>query len=694
MSFLLKIAGRDYSSYIRLPHDDGFDPANAEYADPQFSGSPAFAEGAAYIADAIQNRDVSVPLILSATDSASLHQLIRDIEADLQPGAKVEMRLDGAEDSTFFDLERGRLEPQFEYYLARGGTLRAEMHLWVRPFGNTGTQRIVASVPAGSATPNAALLATHSIVSLPVTGILGDVEARGSLEVRVGSSVASGGRLVAYGFHRSASFSPLLGGFNFSAQPQASYQGTGASGAIASSYLAIPVSPTGASGLSLRLTIGVGALQTAHIGRHRVLMFARSGLDRPITIAAQDRFGAPLGPTAFASQTDITRWGVVDLGEINVEQLPDGRVPTQHIDLFAGGAPEAQIISSPAFHFNAAVLIPLDVAAGILRTDGYQFGESVAYDDNFNRLVAGGFFGALLDSSLRAEPGPGVWAKSGGALGVQGAAGKITAGSAFAGAFVVGGLATGAYFIGSGQLHNDLGAVIDFKLDGAPMSATVASGARIRLSAKQDAAGNHLFAYLDVGPSPAKITLMSGGATQAQVLLPASVASGIHGGKVHTMWLDAAGPTLAAYISTGFMDAAQKPAAPAVAAATDAFAFPGWPGLAMRSWASQVPSQLLWVNHFRAYDIAVATAPDAGPRQYFRFESYPESRVYQGNATAYVADRTADFRGEPPRIPACGSPGASGPARLVVLQGDPDNFVGTDLLDVSLTAVERFRYMR
>ena len=65
-------------------------------------------------------------------------------------------------------------------------------------------------------------------------------------------------------------------------------------------------------------------------------------------------------------------------------------------------------------------------------------------------------------------------------------------------------------------------------------------------------------------------------------------------------------------------------------------------------------------------------------------------------ASVFLIDRTANFRGVPPRVPAIGSAALlpSGPAQAIVFAGDPSNFVGNDLLDVRLDCVERWRYLR
>src|ERR1044072_337978 len=296
MAQVLKVGDRDFSSFIQNAHDAGLDPANSEYSEPQFSGAPAFSEGQAFVGDAVGNRLQGYPLILKAANTDALYQLVRDINGELKKGEQVEYRSGGASQSTFFDLERGRLEITFEYWLDQAARARCVLHLWTRPYGHTGTARTIASIPIGSS----------AAVQFSATGVIGDVEALGNIEVRVGSAAATNGRVVMYGVHPHPSFNGIHVPTSGLAQGGATVRG--ASGAVGSQYTAIPISPTTASGIAYTAYLSP---VSAHTGRHRVIGIGRSGLTGPISLYAEDRFGAVLGPTAQASQTDITRWQVI-----------------------------------------------------------------------------------------------------------------------------------------------------------------------------------------------------------------------------------------------------------------------------------------------------------------------------------------------------------------------------------------------
>lgn len=672
MSILLKVNGRDLSSYIRVANDEGLDPANSAFLEPQFTGAAAFGDGQAAVGASASNRVITVPLILDGTDEAALHQLIRNINNDLARGNQVEFALDaGSSTPTFFDLEDGRLDVDYQYWVARNNRLRATLQLWARPYGHTGTSRLIASAAA------------TAITQVSVTGILGDTDALGKLEVRVGSRVASGGRMIAYGVHRSASFNAIRGPSapDFVAQSGATVRG--GSGAIGSQYLALPVSPTGASGVALTSFLTPAA---GHVGRHRVLAVARSRLDRPIAIAANDRFGAPLGPTAFASSVDGAKWDVVDLGEI---QVPDRRAeqepaPTQYVELRAGGASGNIVNASPALEINRLVYLPLDSSPGVLRSDG-AIGDDVLFAiESFRDPYSGYGISPPLES-FDTDWGAAPWSQLG-----EGKIGRNPYGVGFVGSGAIDvqpvGNASAAYALGSGNLLGDSRMEAKIWVTGL---AACASPVSIELQAKRRSSGNFFALRFIPGPSQTlqllSRTAAGGASVMASAGIGSTLASGFWLGQPHKLILNADGGELSAYIGTA-------PANPVLVASHADVSAAGWPGLAMSN-ASNVASGLLVIDYLWVQRLGRG-ASDMGPREWFRFEAHPERRTFQGNASVFLADREAVFRGVHPRLPAAGLPGASGPAQLVVLAGDPTDFLGNDLLDLNLSVTERFRYLR
>lgn len=391
----LKVGGLDLSEFLRTQPDESpaADPAGAGYYRPQFSGAPALGEGQIFTGVAVDNRTMVFPLYIagpSLSTRAAIKLKIEEINEALVKGAQVEFCVDpSVEPSSFFDLESGTFQSEFNFYhlinMVAGGVLT----LTVRPYANTATHRLIASIPA----------ATSAVAMFPATGIIGDAYGLANLEVRVGSQVASAGRVIAWGVHPNASHRAYQAATSGLAQTGATVRG--ASGAIGSQYTAIPVSPTGASGIAYTAYLEPVA---AHVGRHRVIAIGRSGLTVPIPLYAEDRFGAVLGATALASQTDVNKFQLIDLGEVNVPARASGQeaVPTQYVNIRGGGAEGAGINASPAFHLNGILFLPLDYSAGIMRTVG---AGAPALEDNFTRLNS---IDSLLSTSNQAEKG-GQW---------------------------------------------------------------------------------------------------------------------------------------------------------------------------------------------------------------------------------------------------------------------------------------------
>jgi hypothetical protein len=165
-----------------------------------------------------------------------------------------------------------------------------------------------------------------------------------------------------------------------------------------------------------------------------------------------------------------------------------------------------------------------------------------------------------------------------------------------------------------------------------------------------------------------------------------AVASGIYAGQKHKLVVRVSGPRTDVWVATGAL-----PASPVLSASHVDFQTQGWPQLGAQA-GGNVGSGLVVLDDFKVS--RVATAPDAAAREWFRFESHPGARVIQSNASVFSYDRTGDFTGQPPQVPAVGSPGATGPGRFVVMSGEIDNFVGNDLLDVRLDVLERFSFFQ
>ncbi len=691
---VLRVNGFDFSPFLNVQHDDGLDPLNPDRKAPQFAGSGAFREGKEGVGQSVDNRAWTIPLVLEAANRPALHDLIRRANQALTKGATVEFAIDEAVDAiSYFRLEDGRLDGLFQYYLSVHSVTRATLRLWSTPHATSGTQRLLASRAMGSS----------AVVQFPATGVLGDEDALANLEVRVGSAVASAGRVVLYAVHPHPSFLSYRPATSGLAQAGATVRG--ASGAVGSQYTAIPVSPTGASGVAYTAYL---TPPDAHVGRHRLFAIARSALSVPLPLYAEDRFNAPLGPTALASQTDLTKWQLIDLGEVQVPARASGQdtTPTQYVNIYGGGASGASVLASGALHLNGVMLLPLDYSVGVLRTGGAGGGDRIG--DTFYRYLSGGVFsiGVFVEEMPNADIGNVTWARVGGRLcnpyapfGVEGGVARIGPAASGQLGYVATG-ATGLYTLGSGRMLTDVHMEANYQIYGGVPSLAAASNHHVALYPKMEASAAYTKAVLTLGPSP-NVAIITGASPGAQNLrasagMPSLLASGLLAGQRHKITARVLGGRMDVWVATGPLSPS-----PIISASHAELGVAGYPavdmqqgpggnlgGIGLASTAVGLLSSLI------VYSFG-GSVGDIAPREYFRFEADPDARVYQGNASIFKVDRTADYRGHDPHLfPVGTGASARGPLRVVVFQGEVDNVVGNDGPDVALTAMERWEYLR
>lgn len=681
---VLKVGGFNFSPFLRLQPDEGqpINPVDQSFFRPQFSGAAALGEGSSWVGDAVDNRPLVFPIYFTAATRAAIKRLVEEADQALVKGAQVEFNIDpDVEESSFFDLERGVLAQEFNFYHLVNMVAGAVLTLTARPYANTATHRLIASIPA----------ATSAVVKFAATGISGDAYALANLEVRVGSQVASAGRVIAWGVHPHPSHNPYRAATSGLAQAGATVRG--ASGAVGSQYTAIPVSPTGASGIAYTAYLDP---PDAHIGRHRVLAIGRSGLSAGIAMYGEDRFGAILGATALATQTDTTRWQLIDLGEINVPARASGQdeVPTQLVNIRAGAAQASGTISaSPGLHLNGICFLPLDYSAGILRTKGT--GQSPLFLDSLARWFGLGE-NQLLEELPAGEVGRwspmlGTFRISGQAVGMGYPYHSITPGG-------LGGVprASAIYSGASGAQAANVTAAVSFQMDGEAAFATkAAASAALTLWAPAITNGSQVVggvgAKFQLGPSQflALYSASSNGATamKASAGIASTFASGVYTGQAYTLTMRVKEGRADVWLNEFLV--AGLAASPVLSASSADLTPVGWFALAANQGSAEAKLSLA---NFSAYALG-AGASDVAARETFRFEAHPESRVYQGTASAFVRDRLADYRGQFPKLPPVPT-SATGPARVIVLQGEVANFQGLDGPDIALSVLERYRFLR
>jgi hypothetical protein len=343
----------------------------------------------------------------------------------------------------------------------------------------------------------------------------------------------------------------------------------------------------------------------------------------------------------------------------------------------------------PAGRTTGRLLTDADLKPRILRTPGYVSFKALA--DSF----AGGDFNTELDARA-ADGGTGVWSKLSGRFDV-GATSNLSSNDWLwvtdaSGHFVAG--ASALYSLASGLVYFNTRAELVL----SAVASSVASGQQVELWSKMQPASQvatvGVRAKLVVGPSAAiSLALLShdGSATTLHASMSLATTHGtmLWGGQDLKLVLETFNGEGRVWLGT-----AGAAGSPLLNPSHANLAMAGNPALGAK--AGGLPTTF-WPYGPLLKDFQYSqfgSAPDTDAREWFRFESDPQERAIQSNSTVFRYDRQANMRGVAPRIPPVGSPAATGPAQLVILTGEVDNFVGNDPFDVQLTVRERFTFLR
>lgn len=346
---LLKIGTLDLSEHIDVQPEDGLQPGDPDAVEPQFAGNLAFREGQDYTGELAGNYEHAYPLVLVCDTRAELKLLVAKINRALVKGARVEYAHDPTVDaSTFFEIEGGRCEVAYNYFLATAGTSRATLRVWTLPYGHTGTHRVLASV---SATGPQQFVAT---------GVLGDREAFGKLGVRIGSyvgNIADTGNWIAYGWKRLAP-----SGLNLLFGPTSNGGSVfGASGRHGSQYYGDQTTPTTSD------TIVSWDMRPEEAGRYRVLaalsLHFSGAASRSLRVRTAGEGGTQVAYCAVPS-VRATGWNMLDLGEIRVGSVATTSVIVDHM-----GASGASAVATYPARVDFVTLLPVgdEDGAGIVK---------------------------------------------------------------------------------------------------------------------------------------------------------------------------------------------------------------------------------------------------------------------------------------------------------------------------------------
>lgn len=347
MALVLKIGSLDLSSYLRVAHDEGLDPTDSAFSELQFTGSPAFSEGQTGVGEALGNREQVYPLIVKAASQTALHQLVRDINAALVRGAQVEYNADDSQNaSTYFDLEGGKFEPEYQFWITRANRLRGVLRLGVRPFGHSGTTVALSS----------GILFPHKAVgAVPLKRIGGDVPAE--VNILHGASPQSD-NVFAAAIARSPSFQPLLfpAGAALGDPPRVDQYQQKRLPSGATAVFSMFVSPS---------------LRDAYRGRHRAFALFRHYNLPATSVSAQASLDGQGGPTHVASQYG-DNFNLADLGDISLFTSTPTHIaiPTAQINVTFRAAAVSSSIQATSIHFAGLVLLPLEESVVMTMTRG------------------------------------------------------------------------------------------------------------------------------------------------------------------------------------------------------------------------------------------------------------------------------------------------------------------------------------
>lgn len=172
--FTLKLGALDLAPYVRVGNDEGFDPYDGGgFEEPAFIDNP-FGEGQGLANVDSRNREMSWPLYLNAATKDAMHTLVRQINQEIRYAARplrVEWRDQDATNSTYYDVEFARFDPNFRMRPSAQRWLAGVLRVWTQPYGHTATERVIGTG------------ALPGVGSIPLASFAGDIGAQMHLSV-------------------------------------------------------------------------------------------------------------------------------------------------------------------------------------------------------------------------------------------------------------------------------------------------------------------------------------------------------------------------------------------------------------------------------------------------------------------------------------------------------------------------------
>ena len=656
-NIVFKLGQLDLSGFVRVNQGEGLDPGRGDMLEPSFSDSPFF-EGQFFTSLDAKNREMVWPLYLHPSSSPylqdGLNQLVAKVNQQLRLTTDiglvqyVQWQNAQASNPTFYSLQFGRFEPNFNFRVSEKGWLAGNLHLWVLPYGHTATERIFATY-AAPANQGAIWVPPASIVAGAGGTVLGDAPPQWDIRMTTGSYLADDGRIGVFSALPQASYVPIIpvGSF-FGLHPSAGI--LGASGAYASQFLAMDQQAAGAtSGYSyFSFAISPGSVYT---GDNRVLGLVRAR-SAPFGLRAFGPDGQPLGATVIASAMD--GYQLVDYGILRAAAW-DATAPVT-IQSYAGPDYSASGMFSPrraapAWSQEHGPIFVLPAANTILSLDWNSPAVAI---DGFDQAS-----GALLNGQLDM-------------LGNQWS--------------LMTGLASGAQLVGTSRLVGDasystnytVGTYVQGDLE-VEAVFTAASGFAGPVAVGRGTAA--AFGFAALGGSPPSLRLYNYLTTASMAITP---VPGPYHLKVtfrgSQMWANLAGPSGAyAGSASGALASLGLPWAPL---ATSTFGAP------MLSVPALVSGPTVMVESFRARSLA---STGYKSRDILRVDQPHLYHTRQDPSANDAVDLQGRQRGA---LQALALPAPSLGAGFFFASFPYDQGPSNDLLNVDIRCRERFTYAR
>lgn len=345
-AYILKLGSLDLSDYVRI--DEQVMPYDGDAPEPQFVRSP-LRDGGRLSAVDLDLEERAFPLFLSGPDAQVAHDLQVKLTAELLkvPALLLEWHLGGVQQSTFYDVEFGRFEPEFEMRRSQAGWHAGTLRLFTQPYGHFNTTRLIATAQATN----------NHVIDAPIaSGVLAkDVPA--VMQAVVTSATGPRTSTLAVAALPHPSYLAQFAAPSFVEVMAGATQRTGFSGAANDTALSVPVYNAGAT--TIPLFVAQLPIASVYGGRNRCIGFFRKQITKEVYVSAKDHFGNAIGATQVVPSS-MAQFFALDLGVLSIPDPHPAGPPIHKLRIYGGVAASSGFAASPGFHISDVVVLPED----------------------------------------------------------------------------------------------------------------------------------------------------------------------------------------------------------------------------------------------------------------------------------------------------------------------------------------------